>query len=383
MKAIRAINLIARMSLFIGFLLFATSSYSQDSNFHIYICFGQSNMEGQGTIEAQDKTVDDRFQVFQALDCSNLGRTKATWYTAVPPTCQCWSKLSPADYFGRTMVVNLPDSIKIGVINVAVAGCDIRLFDKEIYQDYDSTHIESWFTNRVKAYDWNPYQYLIDLAKLAQQDGVIKGILLHQGENNTGNNQWPSYVKKIYDDMLTDLSLEAESIPILAGEVVNADQGGICASMNSIIAKLPQSIPNSYVISSSGCTDASDNIHFDSEGYRVLGRRYAAKMLSLQGIEVADMNDLETNDTYVLDQNYPNPFTNKTSISFEIPYNTYISLKVFSILGEEIVELAGKEYSSGKHVIEFEPKNLAQGNYLYMIKTDIFASTREMIIINE
>ncbi len=191
-----------------GLLLMTMNVFAQDPNFYIYLCFGQSNMEGQGKIEEQDKTVDSRFRVMQAIDCPDSGRTKGTWRTAVPPLCHCMSGLSPADYFGRTMVSNLPDSIKIGVINVAIGGCDIRLFDKDLYQDYDSTYAEAWFTDIIKAYNGNPYKHLIDLAKLAQRDGVIKGILLHQGESNTGDTQWLSYVKKIYNDMLADLSLQ-------------------------------------------------------------------------------------------------------------------------------------------------------------------------------
>ena len=262
-------------------LLLSINLSAQNSNFYIFLCFGQSNMEGQGTIEAQDTTADSRFLVFQALDCPNLGRTKATWYKAVPPTCQCFSKLSPAYYFGRTMISSLPDSITIGVINVAVGGCDIRLFDKDIYQDYDSTYTEKWFTSKLEAYEWNPYQHLIKLAKLAQKDGVIKGVLLHQGETNTGQTSWPLYVHKIYNDMLTDLGLSADCVPLLAGEVLSAE-GNCCSSMNSIIDSLPEVIPTARVISSSGCT-GQDNAHFDSEGYRKMGNRYAVQMLSLLG----------------------------------------------------------------------------------------------------
>ena len=275
-------TMIAKMFIVIGLIVFITHVFAKDPNFHIYLCFGQSNMEGQGAIQSQDSTVNSRFQVMQALDCSNLGRIKGRWYPAVPPLCQCWSGLSPADYFGRTMAANLPDSIKVGVINVAVGGCDIRLFDKDIYEDYDSTYTESWFADKIKAYEGNPYQYLMNLAKLAQQDGVIKGMLLHQGETNTGDSQWPSYVKKIYNDMLKDLSLSADSVPLLAGELLSA-AGSCCSSMNSIIDRLHDTIPTAYVISSSGCT-GQDNAHFDSEGYRELGRRYAYQMLSLMGI---------------------------------------------------------------------------------------------------
>ncbi|HYX08484.1 MAG TPA: sialate O-acetylesterase, partial [Bacteroidales bacterium] len=240
-------------------------------------------MEGPGDIEGQDQTVDSRFRVMQAVDCSNIGRTKGNWYTATPPLCRCWSGLSPTDYFGRMMVANLPDSIRVGVINVSVAGCKIELFDKDNYQDYVSSVTEDWLINIINEYNGNPYQYLVDLAKQAQQDGIIKGFLLHQGESNTGDKQWPTKVKKIYQDLINDLSLDADSVPLLAGEVVGADQGGVCASMNSIINVLPDTLSSAYVISSTGCTAGPDNLHFNSAGYRELGRRYAVRMLSLQG----------------------------------------------------------------------------------------------------
>lgn len=266
---------------FIVFLLFSMNLMAQDANFYIFICFGQSNMEGQGAIEEQDKIVDSRFQVMQALDCTNPAREKGVWRTAVPPLCQCSSGLSPADAFGKTMVEKLPDSIKVGVINVAVGGCDIRLFDKDIYTEYTTTYAEDWFTDKIKFYNGNPYEYFIELAKTAQKDGVIKGILLHQGETNTGDTQWPDYVKKIYSDMLTDLSLSAESVPLLAGELL-ATEKNCCSSMNAIINTLPNTIPTSHVISSEGCF-GMDNAHFNSEGYRILGKRYANKMLNLLG----------------------------------------------------------------------------------------------------
>lgn len=365
-----------------GILLMAGTIFSQDQNFHIYICFGQSNMEGQGKIEEQDKTVDSRFQVLQSLDCSNIGHSKGVWRTAVPPLCQCYSGLSPADYFGRTMIANLPENSKVGVINVAIGGCDIRLFDKDIYQDYDSTYMEDWFLDKIKAYGGNPYEHLINLAKLAQQDGVIKGILLHQGETNTGNSNWPSFVKKIYNDMMTDLSLNAEDIPLLAGEVLS-EEGNCCSSMNTIINRLPDTIPTAHVISSSGCT-GQDNAHFDSEGYRELGRRYAEKMLSLQGYEIStSVDNVADYERYALEQNVPNPFSNKTSISFKVPDSTFVSLKVFNVQGTEVAELAGKGFSAGMHTVEFSKTELPAGTYFYKIKANKFVATRKMIIRKE
>jgi hypothetical protein len=260
-------------------------SFSQDKNFYIFLCFGQSNMEGNARAELQDSTVDSRFQVLETVDCENLQRTKGKWYPAVPPLARCRTGLTPADYFGRTMVAALPANVRVGVINVSVAGCKIELFDKDNYQSYVTT-APTWMTSIIKDYGGNPYAYMVEMAKLAQKDGVIKGILLHQGESNTNDSLWPQKVKAIYNNLLNDLNLKSASVPLLAGEVVNADQGGVCASMNKIIGTLAGVIPTAHVISSAGCTDSRDNLHFNAEGYRKFGKRYAATMLSLMGYKV-------------------------------------------------------------------------------------------------
>lgn len=273
----------AKRMLFSILLFTANTMFSQNPNFHIYLSFGQSNMEGNAKIEPQDTVaVDGRFQVLEAVNCPELKREKGKWYTAVPPLCRCKTGLTPTDYFGRTMVANLPKNVKVGIINVAVGGCKIELFDKDKYEPYVTT-APDWLKGMVKEYDGNPYGRLVEMAKIAQKDGVIKGILLHQGESNTGDTLWTKKVKIVYDNLIKDLNLDPKKVPLLAGETVNADQGGKCASMNAIIATLPITIPNSYVISSAGCTVAKDNLHFDAAGYRELGKRYAEKMLSLTG----------------------------------------------------------------------------------------------------
>ncbi len=264
-----------RLLLF-GLFLLTTNVFSQDPNLYVYLAFGQSNMEGQGPIEAQDQTVDSRFQIMSALTCGS--RTMGSLYTAVPPTCRCDTKLSPVDYFGRTMVANLPSNIKVCVINVAVAGCKIELFDKTGYTSYVNSGLPSYMTTIINLYGGNPYGRLVQVAKLAQQKGVIKGILLHQGESNVGDNAWASKVKKIYTDLLTDLSLSAANVPLLAGEVL---QGGASAGANTMIDALPNTISTAYVISSSGLAGQSDNLHFTSASYRTFGTRYATKILSL------------------------------------------------------------------------------------------------------
>jgi hypothetical protein len=268
------------LALLAAFLSLPGRASAQDPNFYIFLCFGQSNMEGAGRIEEQDKTVDERFQVLETVGAPNLGRKKGNWYPAVPPLCRARTGICPADYFGRAMVAGLPKNVRVGVVNVSVAGCKIELFDKDNYKAYAAT-APPWMTNIIKEYDGNPYQHLVEMARLAQKDGVIKGVLLHQGESNTNDKQWPGKVKKVYDNLIKDLDLKPESVPLLAGEVVNADQNGACAGMNKIIAELPKTVPNAYVISSGGCACGRDRLHFTTAGYREFGKRYAEKMLSI------------------------------------------------------------------------------------------------------
>ena len=272
----------------VGLLVLSINAFSQDQNFYIFLCFGQSNMEGFPGIEEQDKApVDKRFQVLAAVDFSNMGRVKGNWYDATPPLCRSNTGLSPVDYFGRTMVANLPKNIQVGVVNVSVAGCKIELFDKDSCQTYAAT-APFWMKNIIKQYHGNPYVYLVEMAKVAQKGGVIKGILLHQGESNPDDSAWTLKVKAIYNNLIKDLNLNPDSVPLLAGELVNADQGGVCAAMNFNIARLPNVLPNSYVISSAGCPCRPDHLHFKAEGYRKLGTRYAEKMLSLLGYEIKE-----------------------------------------------------------------------------------------------
>jgi len=250
-----------------------------DPNFHIYLAFGQSNMEGAGPIEGQDKTVDKRFQMLATVSGCN-GRTTGQWYDATPPLANCNGKLGPVDYFGRTLVKKLPEQIKVGAVVVAVAGCDIQLFEKDNYKSYK---MESWMQNTVNAYGGNPYGRLVEMGKKAKEVGVIKGILLHQGETNTGQQNWPNRVKGIYQNLPTDLGLNANDVPLLAGEVVSSAQGGSCGSMNSIIQSLPQTIPTAHVISSQGLGQQGDGLHFTSASYRTFGERYAEEMLKILG----------------------------------------------------------------------------------------------------
>ena len=253
-----------------------------DKNFHIYLCFGQSNMEGNAAVEAIDKqNVPERFQMLPAVDF-NSSKKMGVWCTAVPPLCRPGTGLTPVDYFGRTLVEKLPENISVGVINVAVGGAKIELFMQE-YKDAYIASEKDWFRAYCAQYDNDPLGRLIEMGRIAQKKGTIKGILLHQGESNNGASDWCDKVAEIYKRICYYLGLDPEQTPLLAGETLYKDQGGACYWHNqAALPKLKKAVHNSYVISAKDIPgNGKDAWHFSAEGYRMFGKRYAEQMLKL------------------------------------------------------------------------------------------------------
>ena len=148
------------------FLPFSKAMAEVDPNFYIFLCFGQSNMEGAAKPEAQDiASPGPRFLLMPAVDDPQRGRKMGEWCEASAPL--------------------LPENIRVGVIHVAIGGIAIQGFLPDSIKNYVKT-APGWMKPMLAAYDNNPYERLITLAKKAQQDGVIKGVLMHQGETNTG-----------------------------------------------------------------------------------------------------------------------------------------------------------------------------------------------------
>ncbi len=267
-------------------LCLVVTAYAQDPDFHIFLCFGQSNMEGSAPAEHIDSLgISERYLTLAAADFRDSSRVKGQWYKALPPLCRYGNGLGPSDYFGRTMLEYLPDNHRVGIINVAIGGIRIEGFMEDEVEVYVADSAPDWMLGPLAEYDNKPYTRLVEMARIAQKDGVIEGILMHQGESNIGDPQWPLKVKQVYEKLLSDLGLSAERVPLLIGEGVNADRGGICADMNPVVDRMAETIPTAHVISSSGLTNLPDHLHFDAAGYREFGRRYAQTMLSLMGID--------------------------------------------------------------------------------------------------
>ncbi len=103
-----------------------------------------------------------------------------------------------------------------------------------------------------------------------------------------------------------------------------------------------------------------------------------AKYQTITSVRNSD-NNIPNN--FTLNQNYPNPFNPSTQISFSIPQNQNVTLKIFNALGQEISTLINTEIKAGNYKFDFNASNLPSGIYFYNLTTENFTSTKKMMLI--
>lgn len=82
-----------------------------------------------------------------------------------------------------------------------------------------------------------------------------------------------------------------------------------------------------------------------------------------------------------LSQNYPNPFNPSTKIQYQIPHSSFVTLKIYDIIGNEVAVLVDEFKASGSYEVEFPSQKLASGIYLYTFSADNFSVTKKMVLI--
>jgi hypothetical protein len=261
-----------------------------DPNHHIYLLFGQSNMAGGGAVSdspSVDCDTTPRVKVLAFSDCTAgpnckdyvMRRTVDQWYTAFPPLHDCSAGLegiSPGDWFGKTMIDSVRSDISIGLVPCALSGMALNVFLK------GSPATSSVGPPQVRGK--NAYNWMLNRLKLAQQKGVIKGMLLHQGESGSGSSQaWDAMAMQIFNDLKADLGLDSNTV-LIVGQLRSDSRAPAPnnANFNNMIAGMPAKYPKVGMASSQGLSGNGRDIwHFSPSAMRDLGRRYARAMLSL------------------------------------------------------------------------------------------------------
>ena len=99
------------------------------------------------------------------------------------------------------------------------------------------------------------------------------------------------------------------------------------------------------------------------------------------GIVPVENNSGKIPKDFKLFQNYPNPFNISTIIEYDLPYNCYVNMTIFNVLGDEVKTLINQSQQKGKHRIIWDADNYSSGLYFYQLRADRFSETKKMILI--
>lgn len=265
MKASRVVFALSLIFVLVG------SSYGEDEpavklpakkNFHLFLLAGQSNMAGRGKIDKNDNKPHPRVVMLTK---------NGDWKPAVDPLH--FDKPVAGVGLGRSFANLLADkdeSIMIGLIPAACGGSPISIWEPGGYHKQTKSH---------------PYDDAVKRTKIAMQQGVLKGILWHQGESDSKPG-----TAEVYQQKLTELiarfrkEFAAPELPFIIGQLGQFEKKPWTDARKTVDAA-HQSIAadDSHVgfVSSKELTPRSDNVHFDAKSLREFGKRYASLYLKL------------------------------------------------------------------------------------------------------
>jgi len=139
-----------------------------------------------------------------------------------------------------------------------------------------------------------------------------------------------------------------------------------------------------FVVGAGNSTTAKEYSFVDAPGTRG-SIKYRLKQIDYGGTykysNIIEINLGETIKEFELSQNYPNPFNPSTKIAYQIPKNSFVTIKVFDVLGKQVALLVNEEKTSGNYEAIFDAKELAGGIYYYTIKAGDFAQSKKMILL--
>ncbi|WP_162946651.1 sialate O-acetylesterase [Chitinophaga barathri] len=226
--------------------------------FHLYLLAGQSNMAGRGIVAPQDTVGDPRI-----LALNRDGE----WEIAKDPVHfdKTAAGVGPGLSFAREMIKHDPD-IVIGLIPCAAGGSGMDHW------------LNDHFWEQTRSYPWNN---AIVRTRLAMKDGVLKGVLWHQGEADTAPEKAAAYSNNLVQ-LVTKFrqAFHTPDLPFVAGELPDFNKGS--AAVNPTIYDAAKSLSFFTVVSGKGFTPLADGVHIDAASQRMFGKRYAEAMGSLR-----------------------------------------------------------------------------------------------------
>ncbi|WP_218932059.1 sialate O-acetylesterase [Adhaeretor mobilis] len=233
------------------------STLPSKKSFHIYLLMGQSNMAGRAAICQEDDQPSPRVLVLNQQDRWAIARDPLHFDK---PT----AGVGPGLSFGNVMAaVDL--SATIGLVPCAVGGTPLSRWEK----------------------GGDLYKQALQRAETALQHGTLKGVLWHQGENDSMTKEKAESYAKRLDSLINDLrrDLKNARLPIVVGQLgdfLSKKQFPFTAMVNDALKSLPHRVPATASVEASGLKSQEDAVHFDAASAKELGNRFAQAMLQLQ-----------------------------------------------------------------------------------------------------
>lgn len=224
--------------------------------FHLYLLAGQSNMAGRGFVEPQDTIANPRIL---RLNGDNA------WEIAKEPLHfdKPEAGVGPGFAFACEKLKSESDDVIIGLIPCAVGGSSIDIWKPGKFYASTQTY---------------PYDEALKRTLVALKNGVLKGILWHQGESDRSHERTVTYKKKLVTlvNTLRDAICDP-FVPFIVGELPDF-RGSDVDEFNEMLHEAKREIPYFYVVPAYGLTANPDSLHIDAVSQRELGKRYAETM---------------------------------------------------------------------------------------------------------
>lgn len=228
-------------------------------DFHLYLLLGQSNMAGRGKMAPADKTP---AAGVLAMDAAKQWRPGAHPLHFDKPSMV---GVGLGIDFAKSMRA-ADEQATIGLIPCAFGG----------------TKLDQW------AKGSKLYNETVARATAGAAEGVLRGILWHQGEGDSTAELAPTYAARL-TALIGDLrhDLDAPELPVVVGELGNfrQEKNAFTVEINRQLALVATEVPHVALASAAELRDLGDQTHFDAESLREFGRRYAVRMKQLHKVQ--------------------------------------------------------------------------------------------------
>ena len=381
----RLILIIAKnfFSVLILNLIIVFSIYAQSSQVKIIIVAGQSNALNWHANAA-------------SLDTNSVDELiKYYYHSGLPPTRSGTPINSTSNNSWTTLSYQTQDPYILH--NKDFFGPEITLA-RALYSQLTSIAvIKTAYAGTSLAADWKKGRnsgnqlYKLMMAQIDTATSILKnegysyefeGFFWMQGESDAANSTYASSYRSNLENFIQDLrtDLNTPNLKFILGRIGNTSSYPHKELIRETQVEVASSDSLVDWVSIDGLPVDTDKVHLLTEGVQELGIRMANSWMNLSGITTGN-EEINTEYQIKLFQNYPNPFNPVTTISFELPYSSFVRLSVFNQLGQEVSTILNKKMIAGKHHVSLDATSLSSGIYFYRLVTADHQISKKMLLI--